>query len=120
MNLERKKMLRQKRVWRIRKKIAGTAERPRLCVTFSNHHIYAQAIDDTAGRTLVSVSTLDKALRDEKLAANVAGATKLGQLLGEKAKEAGIESVVFDRHGRRYHGRVKQFADAARAAGIKF
>lgn len=120
MNLERKKMLRQKRIWRIRKKVAGTAERPRLCVTFTNQHIHAQAIDDASGRTVVSVSTLDKDLRENKFSANRPGAAALGKIIGEKAKEAGLESVVFDRHGRRYHGRVKEFADAARAAGLKF
>jgi large subunit ribosomal protein L18 len=120
MNLERKKMLRQKRIWRIRKKVTGTTARPRLCVTFSNQHVYAQAIDDEQGRTLVAVSSLSKEVREEKLGANRAGAASLGKLIGEKAKAAGIEAVVFDRHGRRYHGRVKEFADAARAAGLKF
>ncbi len=120
MNLERKLKLRQKRIWRIRKKVSGTAERPRLCVTFSNQHIYAQAVNDIEGKTIVSASTLDKSLRDQKLAANRAGAAELGKQIGEKAKAAGIEAVVFDRHGRRYHGRVKEFADAARAAGLKF
>ena len=120
MNLERKKMLRQKRIWRIRKKVSGTAERPRLCVTFTNQHIYAQAIDDENGKTLVSVSSLSKALRDDKLSANRSSAVTLGKLLGEKAKDAGVETVVFDRHGRRYHGRIKEFADAAREAGLKF
>ncbi len=120
MNLKHKRQLRQKRIWRIRKKVSGTAARPRLCVTFTNLHIYAQLIDDVEGRTLVSASTLNKDLRDQKLAANKAGAAELGKLLGEKAKAAGIESVVFDRHGRRYHGRVKEFADAARSSGLVF
>ena len=120
MNLQHKKMLRQKRIWRIRKKVSGTAECPRLCVTFSNKHIYAQAIDDEAGRTLVSIASTEKAVREQSLRANVGGATELGKQLGEKAKTAGIESVVFDRHGRRYHGRVREFANAFRAAGIKF
>lgn len=120
MNLEHKKKLLQKRIWRIRKKVSGTAERPRLCVTFSHQHIYAQAIDDVAGKTVVSASSLEKGLRDQKLIANRAGAAELGKQIGERARAAGIESVVFDRHGRRYHGRVKEFADAARAAGLKF
>lgn len=120
MNLKHKQKLRQKRIWRIRKKVQGTAERPRLCVTFTNEHIYAQAIDDTAGKTLVSVSTLAKDLREQKLSANKAGATALGTLAGERIKAAGIEAVVFDRHGRRFHGRVKEFAEAARAAGLTF
>jgi len=120
MNLQHKRKLRQKRIWRIRKKVSGTAERPRLCVTFTNIHVYAQLIDDVAGKTLLATSTLDKDLRDQKLSANKESAAKLGSLLGEKAKAAGIESVVFDRHGRRYHGRVKEFAEAARAAGLVF
>lgn len=120
MNLLHKRKLRQKRIWRIRKKVSGTAERPRLCVTFTNTHIYAQVIDDVAGRTLLSASTLDKDLRDQKLAANKDGAAALGKILSERAKAAGVESIVFDRHGRRYHGRVKEFADAARAGGLVF
>lgn len=120
MNLKHKRQLRQKRIWRIRKKVTGTAGRPRLCVTFTNSHIYAQAIDDVAGKTLVSVSSLNKDLRDQKLTANTTGASAIGKLMGERAKAAGIESVVFDRHGRRYHGRVKEFAEAARANGLSF
>lgn len=120
MDLKHKNRLRQKRIWRIRKKVSGSAERPRLCVTFSNQHIYAQAIDDVNGKTLVSASTLDKDLRDQKLSSNVAGASVVGKLVADKLKESGVESVVFDRHGRRYHGRVKEFADAARSAGLNF
>jgi large subunit ribosomal protein L18 len=120
MNLKHKRNLRQKRIWRIRKKVKGTVERPRLCVTFTNEHIYAQAIDDVAGKTLVSVSTLAKDLREDKLSANKAGATALGKVAGERLQAAGISEVVFDRHGRRFHGRVKEFAEAARAAGLKF
>lgn len=112
--------LRQKRVWRIRKKVNGTAERPRLVVHFSNKHIYAQCIDDVAGKTLVSSSSLEKALAEEKLGANIESAIRLGKSLGEKAKAAGISQVVFDRNGRRYHGSVKAFADAAREAGLEF
>ena len=120
MLLEKKKQLLQKRIWRVRRKISGTAERPRLCVSFSNKHIYAQAIDDEAGNTLVYVSTLAKDLREQSLSANKAGAEALGKLMGERAKAIGITRVVFDRHGRRYHGTVKTFADAARAAGLEF
>ena len=120
MNLKKKTALRQKRIWRIRKKVSGTAERPRLVVTFTNLHIYAQVIDDVAGKTVLSVSTLAKDLREQKLSANRSSAAVLGKDLGERAKAAGVESVVFDRHGRRFHGRVKEFADAARAAGLKF
>lgn len=118
--LERKKMLRQKRVWRIRKKVQGTAERPRLCVTFSNKNIYAQAINDDAGVTLVGLSTLAKQFDDAKLAANKASAQQLGTSFGEALKAAQITAVVFDRHGRPYHGRVKEFAEAVRATGIQF
>lgn len=119
-SLKQKQTLRQKRIWRIRKKVQGTAKRPRLCISFSNKHIYAQAIDDDAGRTLVSASSLSKDVRDEKLGANRDSAVKLGKLIAEKAKAAGIEEVVFDRHGRAYHGRVKEFADAAREGGLTF
>lgn len=115
-----KKNLRQKRIWRNRKKVSGTAERPRLVVHFSNKNIDAQCIDDVAGKTLASTGTVQKELSDEKLSANIASATRLGQLIGEKAKAAGITKVVFDRNGRRYHGAVKAFADAAREAGLEF
>lgn len=115
-----KNSLRQKRVWRIRKKVTGTAERPRLVVHFSNKHIYAQCIDDIAGKTLVAASSIEKALAEEKLSANTESAIRLGKALGEKAKTAGITQVVFDRNGRRYHGSVKAFADAAREAGLEF
>ena len=118
--IEHKKQLRQKRIWRIRKKVTGTAERPRLCVSFTNKHIYAQAIDDVSGKTLVALSTMDKSLKGEDLSANRESATKVGHLFAERAKSAGLESVVFDRHGRPYHGRVKEFAEAARAGGLKF
>jgi large subunit ribosomal protein L18 len=117
--LKKKQSLRQKRIWRIRKKIAGTEVRPRLCVSFTNKHIYAQAIDDESGKTLVSVSSLGKDLRDEKLSANRNSAVQLGKIFAEKAKAADITSVVFDRHGRPYHGRVKDFAEAVREGGIQ-
>ncbi|ADE54692.1 50S ribosomal protein L18 [Coraliomargarita akajimensis] len=117
MKLEKKKSLLQKRRWRIRKKVKGTAERPRLAVHFSNKHIYAQCIDDLKGHTLVYVSSLAK---DSDAKANGEGATALGKLIAEKAKAAGIESVIFDRSGRRYHGCVKTFAEAAREGGLQF
>lgn len=120
MNTIRKASLLQKRRWRIRKKINGTAARPRLSVKFTAKHIYAQAIDDEAGSTLVFISSLDGELRKQKLAANLAGAKTLGTIFAEKAKAAGITSVVFDRNGARYHGKVKQFADAAREGGLVF
>ncbi len=120
MNTIRKAQLLQKRKWRIRKKIIGSAERPRLCVHFSGKHIYAQAIDDAQGRTLVSVSTLAPELRDQKLASNQNSAKALASAFATKATAAGIATVVFDRNGRRFHGKVKTFADAVREAGLKF
>lgn len=116
--LTKKQTLRQKRIWRIRKKVNGTAARPRLCIAFSNQHIYAQAIDDVSGRTLLFVSSLGKETKAEGIAPNRAGAIRLGQIFAEKAKAAGIDQVVFDRHGRPYHGRVKEFAEAVRAGGV--
>ena len=113
-------MLLQKRKWRIRKKINGTAERPRLTVKFSSKHIYAQAINDAAGATLVHLSSLDPALRKQALKANLAGAKALGVAFAIKAKAAGLTKVVFDRNGRPYHGKVKLFADAAREGGLEF
>ena len=120
MNTIRKAQLLQKRKWRIRKTVTGTAARPRLSVKFSGKHIYAQAIDDSSGRTLAFLSTLDAAVRKSKTLSNVAGAKSLGVAFAAKAKAAGITSVVFDRNGRPYHGRVKTFADAAREAGLQF
>lgn len=120
MNTNHKAQLLQKRKWRIRKKVAGTAERPRLSVKFSSKHVYAQAINDDAGTTLVFVSSLDPELRKQNLKANIASAKALGASFAAKAKVAGISSVVFDRNGRPYHGKVKVFADAVREAGLKF
>ncbi|GGX61861.1 50S ribosomal protein L18 [Streptomyces minutiscleroticus] len=103
---------------RIRKKVSGTAERPRLVVTRSNRHIVAQVIDDIKGHTLASASTLDASIRgnDDKSAQ----AGKVGALVAERAKAAGVEAVVFDRGGNRYAGRIAALADAAREAGLKF
>jgi large subunit ribosomal protein L18 len=120
MNTVHKAMLLQKRRWRIRKKVAGTAARPRLSIKFSAKNIYAQAINDDAGTTLVFLSSLDAELRKQKLKANIAGAKVLGTAFAEKAKAAGVTSVVFDRSGARYHGKVKVFADSAREAGLVF
>jgi large subunit ribosomal protein L18 len=120
MNTVHKAMLLQKRRWRIRKKVSGTAARPRLSVKFSSKNIYAQAINDDAGTTIVFVSSLTPELRKQKLGANLAGAKVLGTAFAEKAKAAGVTSVVFDRNGARYHGKVKVFADAAREAGLVF
>jgi len=103
---------------RIRRKLAGTAERPRLCVYRSLHHIYAQVIDDAAGMTLASASSAEKGAKAS--GGNVAGAKVVGKLLAERAKEKGIGKVVFDRGGYLYHGRVKALADAAREAGLEF
>ena len=106
---------------RIRKKIAGSLERPRLAVFRSVNHIYAQVIDDSAGRTLVSASTVEKEVRgDSKACGNVAAARMVGKVIAERARSKGIEAVVFDRGGYIYHGRVKALADAAREAGLKF
>lgn len=111
--------IRRKR--RVRAKVSGTAERPRLCVTRTNTNIYAQVIDDTSGNTIVSASTLDKEFKDQnKTGGNLEAAEFVGNLVGKRAVEAGITSVVFDRSGRIYHGRVKALADAARDAGLKF
>ncbi len=120
MNNVRKSLLLQKRRWRIRKKVNGTAARPRLSVKFSAKHIYAQAINDEAGSTLVFVSSLDPQLRPQKLRANIAGAKVLAVAFATKAKAAGVSSVVFDRSGARYHGKVKAFAEAAREGGLQF
>ncbi len=120
MNSNKKAQLLQKRKWRIRKKINGTAARPRLTVKFSSKHIYAQAVDDDAGQTLAYLSSLDAELRQQKLAANVSSAETLGKAFAAKATAAGITDVVFDRNGARYHGKVKTFADAARDGGLKF
>jgi len=120
MKLALKQKLAQKRRWRVRRKVIGSAERPRLSVRFSQRHIHAQVIDDRAGRTLAAASTQAKDLRDQKLKTNAAGAIALGQRLASTAKAAGVTAVVFDRGGRRFHGCVKAFADAARAAGLQF
>jgi large subunit ribosomal protein L18 len=106
---------------RIRKKLSGSVERPRLSVHFSGKNIYAQVIEDGAGRTLVSVCTTEEKLRGDKPSrANVANAEKVGKLIAERAKEKKISKVVFDRGGFNYHGRVKALADAARAGGLEF
>jgi large subunit ribosomal protein L18 len=103
---------------RVRKRVSGDASRPRLAVFRSNRHIYAQVIDDVAGRTLVSASTVESGLRDSSTG-NVAAARAVGQLVGERAVAAGISRVVFDRGGFRYHGRVAALCDGARAAGLE-
>ena len=104
---------------RIRKKVAGTTEKPRLAVFRSLNHIYAQVIDDQGGRTLCAASTTEAPLRGST-GGNVAAAREVGKLIAERAREKGIEQVVFDRGGYIYHGRVKGLAEAAREAGLKF
>src|SRR6478672_3829488 len=103
---------------RVRKKVMGTAQRPRLAVFRSNKHIYVQAIDDIAGHTVASASTMETTLR-AKATATTDAATQVGKLIGERVKAAEIESVIFDRGGFKYHGRVAAIADGARAAGLQ-
>jgi len=106
---------------RMRKRVAGTAERPRLCVHRSSRHIRAQVVDDTAGKTLVSASSLDKEVRAAiRGGGNIAASKVVGKVIAERAKTKGIEQVVFDRGGYQYHGRVQALAEAAREAGLKF
>jgi large subunit ribosomal protein L18 len=112
---------RKRRHLRVRKKLAGTAARPRLNVFRSNKHIYAQVIDDSLGTTLVSASTLDKEIRDSiSNGGSVEAARKVGELVAKRALEKGLTAVVFDRGGYLYHGRVQALAEAAREAGLQF
>lgn len=112
---------RHRRHLRIRQKMVGTPEKPRLCVYRSLKHIYAQVVDDTSGRVLTSASSLSQEARQGGVkGGNVPSAKIVGQLIAEKAKAAGIERVVFDRGGYLYHGRVKALAEAAREKGLKF
>jgi len=116
MDAKRKVQGRKRRHNRVRKKVVGTAERPRLAVYRSNRHMYAQVIDDFAGRTLVSASTLkDATSSDDRLGA----AKAVGEAIADRAKTAGIKSVTFDRGGFRYHGRVKAIAEGAREGGLE-
>ncbi|MFM7074988.1 MAG: 50S ribosomal protein L18 [Planctomycetaceae bacterium] len=112
---------RMRRRFRVRRSIRGTAERPRLAVFRTHKHIYAQIIDDAAGRTLVAASTMDKQLRDAVgFGGNKQAAEAIGKAVAERARAAGITKVCFDRGAFRYHGRVAALADAARAAGLEF
>jgi large subunit ribosomal protein L18 len=136
MRTEKKHQLKQLRKWRIRKKLGGTKDRPRMSVCFTNENIHVQFIDDKAGVTLAAASTKSKATPDrDKLAANVASAKAIGKLAAEAALAKGIKSVVFDRGGARYHrsegkgkdgkpvlvlGKLATLAEAAREAGLKF
>ena len=119
INKVSKNASREKRHLRIRQTLKGTAEKPRLSVFRSNSQIYAQIIDDVAGKTLCSASSLDKELK-LKNGSNVAAATEVGTLLAKRALDLKIETVVFDRGGYLFHGRVIALAEAARAAGLKF
>ena len=113
--------LRIKRHTRVRKKVNGTTERPRLAVFRSVNHIYAQIIDDTRGVTLAAASSVEPGLKSElKSGGNIAAAQRVGALIAERAKEKGIERVVFDRGGFLYHGRVRNLAEAAREGGLDF
>ncbi|MDI9501919.1 MAG: 50S ribosomal protein L18 [Tissierellia bacterium] len=115
-----KKANRKARHERVRRNMAGTADKPRLTVFKSNSNIYAQLIDDLRGVTLCSASSLEKEMRDEYKHANVDTAKAVGERIAKRALEQGIETVVFDRSGYLYHGKVKELADSARAAGLKF
>ena len=121
VNKESRSEVRIKKHMRVRNHLAGTADRPRLAVFRSNNHMYAQIIDDTVGNTLVSASTLEKAVKDSVDHTNdVAAAASVGKAIAEKALAKGIKTVVFDRGGYVYKGKVKALADAAREAGLEF
>ena len=121
MSTKTKEDIRRRLHQRIRKKLRGTPGRPRLAVFRSQGHIYAQVVDDDAGRTLAAASSLDKDVRGKaKRGAGVAAAKEVGALIAGRAKDKGIADVVFDRGGFQYHGRIKALADAAREAGLKF
>jgi len=112
-----KNVARSRRHLRVRKKVSGTTVRPRLVVSRSTRHVYVQVVDDVAGRTLASASTMEADLRGLS-GDKTAKARKVGELVGRRAKDAGVDSVVFDRGGNRYHGRVAAIADGAREAGL--
>ncbi len=118
MSVKTKQDIRTRIHERIRKRVAGSAARPRLAVYRSQSHVYAQVIDDRAGRTIVSASSAEKS--GTASGGNLAGAKAIGKLIAERAKAQGVSKVVFDRGGYLYHGRVKALADAARAAGLEF
>ena len=114
------KKARARRHFRVRKKITGTTARPRLVVSRSTRHLFVQIVDDSIGQTIVSASTMEDALRKDSSSDKSAKAKILGQSIAERAKEKGITTVVFDRGGNKYHGRVAALADAARASGLEF
>jgi large subunit ribosomal protein L18 len=111
---------RARRHFRVRKKLAGTAERPRLVVSRSARHLFVQIVDDTIGQTIVSASTMEDALRKDSSSDKSAKARIVGKEIADRAKAKGITAVVFDRGGNKYHGRVAALADAARAGGLEF
>ena len=115
-----KAQARRSRHVRLRKRVSGTPERPRLCVRRSLHHIYAVLVDDARGHTIAAASTRDKTLGDLESRTNVAAAAAVGSAIAAKAQAAGVSQVVFDRGGYKYHGRVRALADAAREAGLTF
>lgn len=119
--MNEKEINRIKRHRRIRRKVIGTAERPRLSVFRSGKHLYAQLVDDIAGKTLLSFSTLDKSFKEKKVCGgNKKGAEAMAQLLADKLKSKTLSQVTFDRGGYKYHGRVQVFAEALRKQGVKF
>ena len=117
-----KQMRLERRKWSLRSRLTGTSERPRLSVFRSDKHIYAQVIDDLAGKTLVAVASTSADVRgaDLKNGGNIAAAKAIGKAIAERARAAGITKVAFDRGGRQYHGRIKALADAAREGGLQF
>ena len=120
INIPQRNAIRKRVHERIRAKMTGTAERPRLNVYRSLNHIYTQIIDDATGTTIASASTVSKKGEGKKVGGNVAAAKEVGKLIAERAKEKGVKKVVFDRGGYLYHGRIKALADAAREAGLEF
>lgn len=120
MKLETKKILEQKRRWRVRRKVKGTAERPRLAVCFSNKHVYAQCIDDKAGKTLAALCTTGKELKARRFSLNVAGAKLVGENSARSSRLLASRRSFSTGARARYHGCVKTFADAVRSAGINF
>ncbi len=121
LDVSKRERSRVRRHHRVRLRVYGTPDRPRLNVFRSNAHLYAQMIDDTTGRTLVSASTLDKEIKGKlKSGANLAAAVAVGRLVAERALKANLKAVVFDRGGYRFHGRIKALAEASREKGLKF
>jgi large subunit ribosomal protein L18 len=120
MALRDRKIIRDRIHARIRKRVSGTAERPRLAVHFSGKHVYAQVIDDDAGKTLVSAATTEETIGGKKAGANRTSAEKVGKAIAERLLSKKVDKVIFDRGGFLYHGKVKALADAAREGGLKF